>query len=137
LFCTAFKSFLLTMAEEKGVSRNFDNWMSPRPIGAPIMVITNNPPTINVPKAVKNPRKGMCQRMFPNVLIKFIFIFPLLVRLFGFRPCFFGLCRAGVVYGKPSDELPSLTDWLLKPLVICLSEFIGWLHKCVLSVFPP
>jgi len=61
---------------ENGANKNLDNWIRPNPIGAPITVITNNPPSKNVPNADKNPKKGMCQRMLPNVLIiLFLFLF--------------------------------------------------------------
>ena len=59
--------------DEKGVNKNFECCINPKPIGAPITVITKKPPVKKVIKAIINPNKGKCQSKFPSFLILFFF----------------------------------------------------------------
>lgn len=61
-----------TILEENGDKRNLECCIKPKPIGAPTTVRMKNPPIIKVYKDVKNPKKGKCQTMLPNVLMFYI-----------------------------------------------------------------
>ena len=55
--------------DENGANKNFECWIKPSPIGAPITVSTKITPVIKDKKEVKNPKKGKCHNRFPSCLI--------------------------------------------------------------------